>query len=265
MTQPQPPSKAPWDVRVQGILTSVRRRGAVLMTLGYVVYGGGSAAILTFVPDKALATVLVMFFFQLLVLYFGTREMYPAIQGAFRTALEANRDSVPLFESLASGVQRLESDPANHPLVQQIGERAEKLIQDRIMPVVAVWERIGKRLEEKTIPQFEQMVAQCGETERKLDAKVSSAVEGVKRVQQHIEMELATGLLIEMRQAADAVKMLGMQHAPPPMPAAGATPQLGRPVRPAAGARDFNNILSSLAKKNQNGAAVPVAPQGGRS
>jgi hypothetical protein len=255
-------SKLHWDVRVQEILTSVRRRGAILMSLGYALYGGGSAAILYFVHDKAFATILVMYFFQLMVLYFGTREMYPAIQGAFRVGLEANRDSVPLFEKLAEGVHRLESDPANHPLVKEIGDRAERVVDEKLMPVVAAWARIGERLEKVTIPQFEKMIAQCGDTERKLDAKVSSAVEGVKRVQQHIEMELNTGIMTEIRQAADAVKMLGMQHVPPPMPTAG--PQLGRSVKPASGARDFNDILTHLSKK-QNGAPIPVAPQGGRS
>lgn len=261
MTQPQPAVKPHWDVRVQAILKSVRRRGTILMVLGYVVYGGGSTLLLTFVADKALATVLVMFFFQLLVLYFGTREMYPAIQGAFRTALEANRDSVPLFESLASSVNRLDSDPANHPLVKDLGDRADRIIREKLMPVVDTWARIGERLEKTTIPQFEKMIAQCADTERKLDSKVSAAVEDARRVTRHVEGELATGILTEIRQAADAVKMLGMQHAPPPMPAAG--PRVGQPVRSAPGPRDFSTILSSLSKKN--GDAVPAASQGGRA
>lgn len=265
MTQPQPSPKVPWDTRVQAILKSVRRRGTMLMLLGYLIYGGGTAALLTFMRDKALATVLVMFFFQLMVLYFGTREMFPAIQGAFRIGIEANRDTVPLFERITAFVHRLETDPGNHPLVQEISARAEQALQAKIMPVVDTWARIGKRLEEVTIPQFEKMIAQCGDTEKKLDAKVSSAVEGVKRVTQHIEMELQTGLLVEFRQAADAVKMLGMQHAPPPMPpgAPALVPSLGKPVKPAAG-RDFRGVLETLGKK-QNGAPAQVASQGGRS
>lgn len=233
------------------------------MILGYTVYGGGSALILTFIADKALATVLVMYFFQLMVLYFGTREMFPAIQGAFRTALEANRDSVPLFEKLADGVHRLETDPANHPLVQEVGNRAERIVNEKLMPVVDTWARIGERLEKVTLPQFEKMIAQCGDTERKLDAKVSSSVEGIKRVQQQIEGELSTGLLKDIREAAEVLKLAGMQHVAPPMPTA-ASPQLGRPVKPAQGAKDFSSILSSLEKKS-NGAPAQAAPQGGRS
>lgn len=265
MTQPTKTERIHWDLRVEAILKSVRRRGTILMTLGYVVYGGGTFLLLTFVKDKAFATVLVMFFFQLMVLYFGTKEMYPAIQGAFRTALEANRDSVPLFESLADFAKKLQSDPENSPLVKAIGDRVEKLVQEKVTPVVDTWARIGERLEKVTIPQFEKMIAQCGDSEKKIDAKVSSTMEGIKRVQQQIEGELSTGLLTEIRQAADAVKHLGMQHAPPPMPPAGPAlaPALGKSVKPAAG-RDFTGVLAGLSK-NQNGAATPAVPQGGRS
>jgi len=262
-------AKADWDSRVHEILKTVRRRGLILMLLGYVVYGGGSIFMMYFIKDKSLATVAVMFFFQLMVIYFGTKEMFPAIQGAFKTSLEATRDSVPLFEKLANGVERLETDPGNHPLVQEVANRAERIVNEKLMPVVDTWARIGERLEKATIPQIEKMIAQCGDTEKKLDAKVSSAVEGVKRVQQQIEGELSTGLLREMREAAEVLKMAAMQHSAPPMSAAGSAPlpgapALGRSVKPAPGARDFSNIISSLDKK-QNGAPVPVAPQGGRS
>lgn len=258
--------KIEWDVRVEKILKSVRRRGTILMMLGYTVYGGGSVMLLTMVKDKSLATVMVMFFFQLMVLYFGTKEMFPAIQGAFRVGIEANRDSVPLFEKLAEGVHRLETDPANHPLVKEFEDKIDRIVQDKIMPVVDTWARIGKRIEEKTIPEFEKMIAQCGDTEKKLDAKVSSTMEGIKRVQQQIEGELSTGLLKEVREAAQVLKLAGMQHAAPPMPSTvtPGAPVLGKSLKPAPGVRDFSSVLNSL-DKNKNGTAVSVAPQGGRS
>lgn len=257
------PAKLAWDIRVQQILGSVRRRGRTLMVLGYVVYGGGTAALLTFVPDKALATVLVMFFFQLLVLYFGTSEMYPAIQGAFRTALEANRDSVPLFEKLANSVGKAESDPANHPLVKDLTGRVEKFADERIMPIIQTWERIGERIEKKTLPEVEALVAELRERSQRIDAKVSSGVEGVKRVTQMVEVELASGLLTELRETADVVKTVGMQYATPPSASTSpaARPQPGRPVQ-AAPARGFGDILASLNKK-PNGASASV--QGGKS
>jgi len=265
MNQPKN-AKADWDARVSEILKSVRKRGLVLMLLGYVVYGGGSLALMTFVKDKTLATVAVMFFFQLCVIYFGTKEMFPAIQGAFKTSLEATRDSVPLFEKLANGVDRLETDPGNHPLVKELEEKVRKAVDEKITPVVDTWARIGKRLEEKTIPEFEKMVAQLHESDKKIDAKVSSTMEGIKRVQQQIEGELSTGLLKEVREAAEVLKLAGMQHAAPPMPATGGpgAPALGKSLKPAPGARDFSGILNSL-DKNKNGGAVPAAQQGGRS
>lgn len=265
---PSKVQKPDWDVRVKNILSAVSRRATILMILGYVVYGGGSTALLIYVKDKGLATVLVMFFFQLMVIYFGTQVMFPAIQGAFRVGIEANRDSVPLFEQLASAVHRLESDPANHPIVKEIEGKVEKIVQEKILPVVDTWARIGDRLEKKTIPEFEKMVAQLQESEKKIDAKISSTVEGVKRVQQQVEGELSTGLLREIREAAEVVKMFGMQHVAPPIPPAApampGTPQLGRPVKPAPGARDFSGILNSLTKK-PNGAPVPASSEGGRS
>ena len=260
-------SKRPeWDVRVQTILKSVRKRATALMLLGYFVYGGGSAAILYFIKDKGFATVLVMYFFQLMVLYFGTKEMYPAIQGAFRVGIEANRDSVPIFEKLADSVHKLESEPQNHPLVKEVETKIRQALDEKIMPVVDTWARIGERLEKKTIPDFEKMVAQLQESEKKIDAKVSSTMEGVKRVSQQIEGEISTGILREMREAAEAVKLLGMQHTAPPMPAAASlpgAPPLGKSLKPAQGARDFSGVLASLEKK-PNGAPA-AAPQGGRS
>lgn len=263
MSNPDSVKKPGWDVRVQQILASVRRRARNLMLLGYFIYGGGTAALLYFIPDKTLATVLVMFFFQLLVLYFGTREMYPAIQGGFRTSLEATRDSVPVFEKIAEGVSQLENDPASHPAFKEAAARVERAVEEKLMPVVNTWARIGERVEKTTLPQVEQLVAEIRDRAQKIDAKVSSTTEGVKRVQQHVEMELATGLLVELRQAADAVKILGMQHAPPPMPGApgaSARPQPGQPVRAASG-RDFRGILATLDKK---GNGTPVPAQGGK-
>jgi hypothetical protein len=237
------------------------------MLLGYAVYGGGSALILYAVKDKGFATVLVMYFFQLMVLYFGTKEMYPAIQGAFRVGIEANRDSVPIFEKLADSVHKLESEPQNHPLVKEVETKVRQALDERIMPVVDTWARIGERLEKKTIPEFEKMVTQLQDSEKKIDAKVSSTMEGVKRVQQQIEGEIQTGLFRDIREAAEAVKLLGMQHAAPPMPVAASlpgTPALGKPLKPAGGARDFSGVLASLNKK-PNGAPAEAASQGGRS
>jgi hypothetical protein len=231
--------KPNWDTRIQAIIKSVNRRGTILMTLGYLVYGCGGTAIFILVADKTLAGVMCMFFFQLLILYFTSKEMYPCIAGGFRAGLEANRDSVPLFEKIAKGVDDLEKNPESHPVVQVIGERIEKAISDKVSPVIDSWTRIGERLEKVLLPRIE-------ETVKRLDAKVGSTTEGVKRVQQMVEMELMTGFLPEMREAFAAVKMMALPHAPPPP------------------TRNFKGIIDSLSKppvKPNGSAPVQAAPQ----
>jgi hypothetical protein len=233
--------KQNWDTRVQAIIKSVNRRAMTLMILGYLAYGCGGTAILIFIPDKPFAGLVCMFYFQLILLYFGSKEMYPCIAGAFKVGLEANRDSVPLFEKIAKGVDDLEKNPESHPVVKVIGERVEKAISDKVSPVLDSWTRIGERLEKVLLPRIE-------ETVKRLDAKVGSTTEGVKRVQQMVEMELATGFMAEVRETCAAIKMMAAPHAPAPT-------------------RDFKAMLNSLNKTSvrQNGAAqVQATPQGGK-
>lgn len=240
--------KPNWDVRVQGILKSVNRRATILMTLGYLVYGCGGVAILVFIPDKPFAGLVCMFFFQLLILYFGSKEMYPCIAGGFKAGLEANRDSVPLFEKIAKGVDDLEKDPENHPVVQAVGGRVEKALSQKVSPAIDQWARIGERLEKVLLPKAEETFDRIQETVRRLDAKVGSTTEGVKRVQQMVELELATGLLQEAREAFTAIRMMSGPPSPPvPAPTKG-----------------FKSILDSLNKPKNGVAPVQAASQGGK-
>ncbi len=236
--------KQPWENRVQGIIVDVNRRGKTLMCLGYLVYGIGSALILWLVHDKGLATVLVMYLFQLMMVYMGAKEMYPCIAGGFRASLEASRDSVPLFEKIAEGVEALERDPESHPVIRAVGERVEKAVSARLSPVIDTWTRLGERLEKVVIPQFEATLAQMSEASKKIDGKVSSTVEGVKRVQQHLEGELATGIMTEIREATSAIKLMAAPHAPAPM-------------------MDFKSALNSLSRPPiRNGAAIRTGTPG---
>lgn len=105
-----------WDEKVDSCLKGVYREASILMWLGFIVYGGGSACILWAMHrNPTLATAVVMFFFQLLVIFFGTRKLYPCISGAFRVGLLANRDSIPTFDRLGKVVDKVEvklDDPA---------------------------------------------------------------------------------------------------------------------------------------------------------
>lgn len=91
-----------WNARVARIIADSQRRGSFYLVLGYAVYGGGSAVILAFLwHTPAIATALIMFLFQVCVMYFGTKVMFPRFDGMFWITIEGNRDSVPAFEKIA--------------------------------------------------------------------------------------------------------------------------------------------------------------------
>jgi hypothetical protein len=95
-------SDLPWPEEVREITQAVQRRGSVYLTLGLGIYGLGSILILYFMRNiPNLATAVVMFFFQLCVIYFATKVIYPCIGGGFWLSIAANRDSVPAFKRLA--------------------------------------------------------------------------------------------------------------------------------------------------------------------
>jgi len=109
--------QAKWDRDVSAILKKVQFRGTVYMMLGYIVYGLGSVAIMWFMRSQAaLATAMVMFFFQLCVIYFGCKVIFPNIAGAFQVGLLANRNSMPAFIKLAE----VAGDQDNSPLIKSI-------------------------------------------------------------------------------------------------------------------------------------------------
>jgi len=235
-----------WDRKVEKTLDSVHREAKALMWLGFVVYGVGSAAILyTMQSQPGLATAAVMYLFQLLVLFFGTRKMYPAISGGFRIGLEANRSSMPLFEKASNAIENLEKNPESHPALKTVSARIDAALDAKISPVIERWNRIGERVEKVLLPKLEKAIEDASESVRKLDVKTSSTLEGIKRVQQKVEGEIDTGMFKELREGAQAVKLLAAPHAPAPMPA-------------------FQDVLASLGSP-RNGAAVPVTPQGGKA
>lgn len=93
----------PWPEEVREIVGAIQRRGTTYLLLGFGIYGIGSLLIMYFMRNQpALATAAVMFFFQLCVIYFATKVIYPCIGGGFWMAIAANRDSVPAFKKLAA-------------------------------------------------------------------------------------------------------------------------------------------------------------------
>lgn len=110
-----------WDADVDKIVRGVKRISIIYALLGYVVYGLGSVAIMYFMrAQAAMATAMVMFFFQLCVIYFGTVVLFPNIAGAFRVGLLANRNSMPAFIKLAE----VAGDHEKSPLIKAIRDAA---------------------------------------------------------------------------------------------------------------------------------------------
>lgn len=139
--------RIPWQLRVDEILAKTQARARRLMWLGFIVYGLGSAAILWFMRNApALATASIMFFFQLLVIYMATREIFPCISGSFKLAIEANRDAVPAFEELGDLVRevRQAAKTGEHPVLERLETHLKKMADD----IAAM----RKRVERDTAP-----------------------------------------------------------------------------------------------------------------
>lgn len=127
MTDP----RTAWNDEVQSIIASVNRKSMAYLIAGYGIYGVGSVIIMVLMRNQpAMATAVIMFFFQLCVIYFGTRAIFPCISGGFWLSIAANRDSVPTFKRLADAVERLEQKPDENPLVKRFEERMDKATLD---------------------------------------------------------------------------------------------------------------------------------------
>lgn len=195
-----------WNDRVTKILRHVRREGAAMMWLGFVFYGGGSAAIFYFMRNQpGLATAIVMTVFQMLVLFFGTRKMYPCIAGGFLLSIEANRDSVPTFEKIADSIGRLESDPENHPAAKALRSSFEREVKDGALREFSETMR-EMRLSAEALRRA-AAAAESRLSGIEADAAVMAA--SARQVAARIDRELDSGLL-------DGLKGLSSAKGAPP-------------------------------------------------
>ena len=76
--------RVPWEVTEQAILKDVSRKASVLMWLGYLVYGAGSALIIALLGDRPITGLLIMMLFQFMVIWMGTRAMYANMSSMLR-------------------------------------------------------------------------------------------------------------------------------------------------------------------------------------
>lgn len=91
-----------WDDRVREAQARTSREAVILMWLGFIVYGGVGISIFIVFGDRPLAGYLVMFFFQLCVLWFGTRKMYQKFATSTELMIEAGRHSEASNKSLSA-------------------------------------------------------------------------------------------------------------------------------------------------------------------
>ncbi len=127
--------KISWDERVKRIKAKTAREAALLMWLGFGFYGSAGIAIFVIFGDRPLAGYLVMFLFQLCVLWFGTRKMYNRFSTSVELGIEAGRDASASYDSLNSAAkdmkrirERVEKDTAPLPLTRRpVLEEVEKV------------------------------------------------------------------------------------------------------------------------------------------
>lgn len=94
-------SVSEWDRKVADTLKRVSRTATIYTILGIGVYGGGSIGLILWLHDNPmLLTLVVMFFFQLCLIYFGTQAIFKCIAGGFHVGLLANRETVPVFDKM---------------------------------------------------------------------------------------------------------------------------------------------------------------------
>jgi len=122
-------AQAEWDRKVNETLAGVFRVSTIYMVLGLLIYGGGSGILIYLLREQPLlVTLVVMYFFQLLVIIFGTRILFPNISGAFRVGLLANRDTVPVFTEMKDTLRR--ADERMEKASLDIRETGDKIHQE---------------------------------------------------------------------------------------------------------------------------------------
>lgn len=142
--------KAAWNEKVGVILSGIGRLANLYLVMGLGLYGLGSAIIIYFLRHQPLlVTLVVMYFFQLCIVFFSTKVIYPCIGGGFWVSLLANNESIPTFDRLGRVLEKMEKkldDPALD-IQGEAGRIREELREIRnalTKPVAQSITRIGK-------------------------------------------------------------------------------------------------------------------------
>lgn len=105
---------------------------------------------------------------------------------------------------------------------QESMERMESKLQttmdDHLIPAIQTWQRVGERLEKVILPKFESAIDSAERAAQLIEKKAVPAIDIARRIEANVEAELATGLLQELRSAAQSVNLLVMTKEGVPVP-----------------------------------------------
>lgn len=87
------------------------------------------------------------------------------------------------------------------------GQESMERMEDRIIPAIATWQRVGERMEKEILPSLEALV-------QELQRKAIPVLDNARRIEASIEAELQTGILQDFRDASRSVKTLVVTHGP---------------------------------------------------
>lgn len=111
MEDPKPVKRSQkWEEKLLQMARSTFLEAVILLTLGYIVYVGGSVLILKFVPDEQKAFIYQMILFQCLVMFMAVYKIYPKISMSTSTLIESSRDTMPVFENLEETMKKATLD-----------------------------------------------------------------------------------------------------------------------------------------------------------
>lgn len=98
--------QVPWREKVDKILAGVRRESRIYFALGLCSYVLAGFAFIKAVKDPSLSALLIMGYFQLMVIFFGTMKIYPCIRGGFLVSVEQTCESVDDMRAIRHEIER---------------------------------------------------------------------------------------------------------------------------------------------------------------
>jgi hypothetical protein len=111
------PEEDRWRARVKEIISGVRRESWIYFALGLVSYIGAGITFIFAVKDPSLAALLIMGYFQLMVIFFGTMKIYPCIRGGFLVSVEQTYETIGDMQAIRKAIEKQSAPLPTKPRV----------------------------------------------------------------------------------------------------------------------------------------------------